>query len=352
MQAALNDRQITVLEGIVASHILRGTPIGSRYVSRNSNIGLSPASIRSVMAELEKRGFLAKPHVSAGRIPTDRGYRVYVDKVMRSSSLRGYETRAISRLLDPGRPVAEVLQRVSKLLQTLSQKISVILMPGVQNGIVTRLDTVQASAVSLLVTISCDPGRERTISIKLESRKSLLQTAALLRKVAGLIVGKDLRQARLSIGNLCLPKAAFGGNLHELKSSLGGLLAYGGYDVHIYGTGNVVPGITDTGQAKSLLEIFESSQRIAGVLLTEQGDRGVSVSIGGENKYKPMKMLSVVRSSYRIGDCRGAVAVIGPLRMEYPRVMALVEYTSNELTRFLAERGGRHKSAAKRRKRQ
>jgi heat-inducible transcriptional repressor len=121
--------------------------------------------------------------------------------------------------------------------------------------------------------------------------------------------------------------------------------------VHVCGTGNVVPEIADTGQAKSLLEIFESSQRVARLLVTEQGGSGVSVSIGSENRYKPMKMLSVVRASYWIGGGRGTVGVIGPLRMQYPRLMALVEYTSNELTRFLAERGGKQKGAGKRRKR-
>ena len=131
MQAAFNENLKKVLDAVVTSYIGQGLPVGSKFVWVNFDVGLSPASIRNLMAELEDMGFLMKPHVSAGRIPTERGYRLYVDRLMKSYPLKRRETGAIRRAMDPSLPIEAMLERISQELQALSRQVCVTLTPVV-----------------------------------------------------------------------------------------------------------------------------------------------------------------------------------------------------------------------------
>jgi transcriptional regulator of heat shock response len=257
MQAALSDRLTKILEAVVAAYIMNGRPVGSDYVADSPDFGLSAASIRNLMARLERLGYLAKPHTSAGRIPTERGYRLYVSTVIKSPRLGRSEARAIRSAMDPALSVEVILERVSRRLEELSHQLSVTVSPR----------------------------------------------------------------------------------------------RWGPYDysVNVFGAGNVVAELGTTEEARSLLRVLENRQEIAKILMLDRQEAGTTVTIGSENRCRPMRRCSVVRSQYRMGDARGAIGVIGPMHMEYPRLMALVDYTSQQLTRYLARSGGRHRRAEQRR---
>jgi heat-inducible transcriptional repressor len=283
MQAAFNENLEKVLGAVVTSYISHGLPVGSRFVWVNFDVGLSPASIRNLMAELEEMGLLTKPHVSAGRIPTERGYRLYVDRVMKSYPLKPRETKAIRRAMDPSLPVEAMLERISQELEALSRQVCVTLTPVVW----------------------------------------------------------DEGAAGQATDNLDLSDHGPRSNVSGLGSTSIDLLSDLHYVIHVYGTGNVVGEIGDMADLRSLLVRLEKRREISKWLLLGRRRVGTSVSIGSENKGRSMRRWSIVKSRYKVGDAMGAVGVIGPLRMDYPRLLALVDYTSGELTRFLAQAGGR-----------
>lgn len=348
MQATFNTSLKVILDAVVTSYIGRGVPVGSRYVWVNFDVGLSPASIRSQMAALEDMGFLMKPHVSAGRIPTETGYRAYVDRLMKRKPLSQRETSVIRKAMDPALPVSDVLEGVSRSLEALSHQICVVLAPGRVAGVVTSLESVRTSSHTLLVKVTIEPGTERMVSVDLGSRAGLEAASRYLKRVGRAIVGCDVKRAGLALKNTPLSTKAIGSNLARLRSSLIRLIGDRQLTVHVHGTGNIVPELGNTADARSLLDVLERKQEIAGVLMSHNLRSGTSVSIGSENQCKPMRLCSVVTSPYWIGEAKGAVGVIGPLRMQYPRLVALVEYASQELTRFLAEAGGSDKRARQR----
>lgn len=249
MQAALADKLASTLEIVVACYIRTGRPVGSGHIAANAAIGLGAASIRNLMARLESLGYLAKPHTSAGRVPTEKGYRFYVDRLVGATHLRESDARMIRDELNPALSAEVVLERVSQRLERLSHQLSVTVSPR--------------------------------------------------------------------------PSGPYE------------------YSVHVFGSGNVVAELGSMDEARSLLRILENRSEIAKILMQDRCGRGTTVSIGSENRCRPMRRCSMVRSSYRMGDTGGAVGLIGPLRMEYPRLVALVDYTSRELTRFLTRAGGR-----------
>jgi transcriptional regulator of heat shock response len=264
MQGTLNEKLARALEAVVASHILSGRPVSSRHVAAHFRLGLGPASVRNLLARLEGLGYLSKPHTSAGRIPTEKGYRFYVNRANRSSILPSGEARAIRVAIqgaiqgaqDQALSAETVFERVSRSLEEISHQLSVAIAP--------------------------------------RSRGSR------------------------------------------------------GYSVHVFGRGNVVAELGNLDEARSLLRILENQQEIAKILIPDRHHPGITVSIGSENHCLPMRRCSVVRSSYGVGNTQGAIGVIGPLRMEYPRLMALVDYTCKELTRFLTTAGGRSEGAKER----
>ena len=231
MRAPVDERLSKVHEAVVTSYIRSGQPVGSRYVWSNFRIGLSPASIRSVMARLEGLGLLRKPHTSAGRVPTEKGYRLYVDCLMKRAAVRKADARSISKALAAAPSLEEVLEHVCRSLQSLSHQTGIAVLPGTKHGVITR----------------------------------------------------------------------------------------------VAGTGNLVSAMHDTARAGSLLEVLESKDTIPRLLLSDESGSGTSVRIGSENVFRSMRWCSIIRSTYRIGDSTGAIGIIGPLRMEYPRFMALVE---------------------------
>jgi heat-inducible transcriptional repressor len=350
MVSSGKDRVMTVLDAVVSSYIRLGTPVGSRYISKNFEIGLKPASIRNLLAELEDRGLLAKPHISAGRVPTEKAFRTYLNRLAEAPVLGRRDARIIHKAIEPGLALDELLERVSRLLGKLSNQIGVAVLPGSSDGIVSRLETVSTGPHRLMVTITVEPGMRRTVNLIVDSGMGLEDAWHEVSRIADLITGRKLIEAKRIIQGLRLPRGRHGVRFDGLWGALEYLLRDRGCGVHLSGTANLVAGLTGEAELRMFLEALESKQKVADVVLTTAEERS-TVTLGGETAYRSFRGCSVISSKYRIGSARGALGIIGPMRMDYPRLMAVLEFASDELSRLFAGRGGDRGSGAKRERR-
>lgn len=349
MRSPVVDERLTeVHDAVVTSFIRRGEPVGSRYVWSNFRIGISPASIRNVMAELEDLGLLRKPHTSAGRVPTEKGYRLYVDNLTNKAPVGSLDTRSIRESMSTVLSLEEALECMCRSLEALSHQTGVAVLPITASGVITQVETAKMGRNRLIVTVTVEPGRQRTVLLKVDSEDAYTAASQLLRRIARAVLGKDLVQALKALRKAAGSDPGLGRGAAPIRSCLAGLIGRSGHGVHVSGVGNLVSALDSAADARSLLEFLESKEKIADLLLFEGHKPGTSVRIGSENRCEPMRLCSVVRSKYRMGDTEGAIGIIGPMRMEYPRFIALVEYASAALTRFLAKGGGRYRGATQR----
>jgi len=337
MRDPIDDRLARVHEAVVKAHIRTGQPVGSRYLCGSSRMGLSSASIRNLMAGLEDLGLLRKPHTSAGRIPTEKGYRLFVDRMMTKAPVRKADARSIRKAIKAAPSLEEMLEHLCRSLETLSHQTGVAVLPRTAHGVIARIETSSVGRRGMIVRVYVEPGGERTLSLRLASDDERAAASRLLSKIAVGLVGKDTRQAAEALRKGSRSDAGDGSLAGSIRVHLASLLESADHGVHVTGTGNLVSAMNDTAQAGSLLEVLESRDTMTRLLLSGGDDTGATVRIGSENVYTPMRSCSIIRSTYRIGNSRGAIGIIGPLRMEYSRFTALVEYTSSELTRFLAK---------------
>jgi heat-inducible transcriptional repressor len=337
MRDPIDERLARVHEAVVRAHIRTGQPVGSRYLCGNSRMGMSSASIRSLMAGLEGLGLLRKPHTSAGRIPTEKGYRLFVDRMMTKAPVSRADARSIRKAIETAPSLEEMLEHLCRSLETLSHQAGVAVLPRAAHGVIARIETSAVSRRGILMRVYVEPGGERTLSLRLASDDERVEASRLLGRIAAGLVGKDTRKAAETLRRASRSDAAGGALAKTIRAHLSSVLESAEHGVHVTGTGNLVSAMKDTAQAGSLLEVLESRDTVTRLLLSGGDETGATVRIGSENMYTPMRSCSIIRSTYRIGNSRGAIGIIGPLRMEYSRFTALVEYTSSELTRLLAD---------------
>jgi heat-inducible transcriptional repressor len=330
----LSDREVRVLETIIQLYIETAEPAGSQAVARRSGLGISPASIRNTMGELEARGYLYHTHTSAGRIPTDLAYRLYVSRLMRRSPPSEQErTRLESEVAARGDGIEEILRRAAQVLGVLTQELGVAVAPAFDAAILERLELVSLTSDRLLVVLSLQSGLVRTIYLEVPS----VLARGVVDRVAGIL---NERLAGLSLGEI---RATMAERLRDAGAAEGGELlnvfvARGDdvFDVRTEGGGLVL------GSAQPLADQpeFASNGRIRDLLdLTERRDllqrafeahrrRGLVITIGAENADPRLADFTLVTSSYRHGGLTGVLGVLGPTRMPYDKIIGLVEHTS------------------------
>ncbi|HEX9165033.1 MAG TPA: heat-inducible transcriptional repressor HrcA [Gemmatimonadales bacterium] len=331
----LTDRELKVLEAVVETYIRTAEPAGSQTVARRYPLGLSPASIRSIMSDLEAKGYLFHTHASGGRIPTDRAYRLYVNDLMRPAPVSDLEREAIRRELDVTRSaIAEILRRAAQVLGVLTQELGVAAAPQFDQVILDRLDLVHIASDRLLLVFHLRSGAVRTIFVQIPSHVAPATVEHVARILNERLGGLTLREIRATLAERLRDAdgGPAGGDLLNIFIAEGeGLF---GVDVESDG---VVLGSAEllAGQPE-----FSSNERIRGLLsLTERRDllreallarhqSGLSITIGSEHADQRLTDFTLVTSSYRIGDLTGVIGVIGPTRMPYDKIIGLVQHTS------------------------
>ncbi len=346
-ERTLTPREKMVLRYIVQEFIMNATPVGSKYLVRKYNLNLSSATVRNVMAELEALGYLWHPHTSAGRIPTDKGYRFYVDNLLEIKELSNEEKEAIRKIVQEKVELEEILRYISKLIGKISKQLSVTLTPQINEAILTKLDIVSLSNTKLLIIISIKSGLVRTILLEVSSelqRDKLDFVKAVLNER---LVGLTLKQIRETFAERVRDIEYSYRNIINIFVQSADRLFYDFYDIdkiHIGGMPEVLehPEFNNPQKLRNIMELVENEEvivRIFQILRTQAGEQfssdKVIVSIGEENPEDRLKDYSLIASEYSIGDVSGIVGLIGPKRMNYSKMISIVNYTSKVLSDVL-----------------
>jgi heat-inducible transcriptional repressor len=337
----LTDRMREIFGLVVEAYLERGLPVGSRALT--GSISLSPASIRGVMQDLEERGLLTHPHTSAGRIPTDSGLRLFVDGIMQAAAPNPQERREIERQIVRDQPIEDALAAASTALSGLSQAAAVVLAPK-RELTLKQLSFVQLSnSRALAILVGADGSVENRV-VSLDGATS----AAALNEVSNFI------NARLSGLTLAEAEARLRAEIRERKEAIdaaaaelvaSGLAAWSQDHARrpvliVRGHAHLIDASAaeDLDRVRRLLDELEEAQEIAHLLESAQDAPGCRIFIGAENRMFALSGSSVIAAPYRgsQGEVIGVVGVIGPTRLNYARVVPMVDFTAKALTRLMA----------------
>ncbi len=330
-------REREILRAVVQHFVLTATPVGSRQLSRKQSLDLSPATIRNVMADLEEMGLLCHPHTSAGRVPSDLGYRLYVDDLMESQELSNEERDAIERELEGASPDLDDLMAVTaRVLSSASKLLAIVMVPALDEAILDRIELVRLADHRVLVVISLRPGPIKTIMVEVDHALGEEQLRITAQALNSRLSGLTLHQVRAQIGErISQMPSAHAGLVRFFMDSADRLFSFADRDeVMIGGRAQVLaqPEFSDPQSMRGIIELIEDKDIIVH-LLQSQPTEHVSISIGGENPDWRAKDLSVLTSTYQAATRAGKVGVIGPKRMDYGKLKSLVEFTARMINR-------------------
>jgi heat-inducible transcriptional repressor len=340
----LNARHQGVLRAIVLDYIRTAEPVGSRTISRKYGFPLSPATIRTIMADLEELGYLAQPHTSAGRIPTDQGYRFYVDALMVRPLLSQAEVERIEHQVAPETgEVDELLRESGKLLSALSPYVALVLAPRVDESHFRRVEFVSLTRDRVLVILMADTGLVHHKVVVVDEPMSQEDLDRIGRYLTDLLHGKSLRKVRdLLLAQMAEEKAQYDRLLAQaLQLGAKALESEVEADVYVAGAAHIAdqPEFADIGKMKVLFSAFEEKSKLVKILNECLAGEACRIFIGREIPVEDIQELSVIAAPYRRGNrALGVLGVLGPTRMDYGRALALVETTATLLTRVLTER--------------
>lgn len=332
----LDDRKRRILQAIIDDYISTAEPIGSRTIARKYDLGVSSATIRNEMADLELLGFLEQPHTSAGRIPSAKGYRFYVDCLLSPHSISDREVQLIKQWYEAKvRRIDELFQETAKLLSKVTNNVSLVMVP---QGVPSKFKYLQflplddQRVIAVIVTdqglienkiFDVPPGTTpddlQHIANCVNHRLSGLDFNEIQRQVVG-DIKKDVLLDSAMIDHIF---AALGQALHQDKQE----------KVYLGGTTHLLnqPEFRDLDKIQKFLSMLEEKKLLCDILHMQNED-GVVVTIGQENKYSGIQDCSVVQATYRIdGQVVGTVAILGPTRMEYGKTMAILDFMHRHL---------------------
>jgi heat-inducible transcriptional repressor len=338
---AVEDRKLEVLRAIIEDFIATNEPVGSKALSERHNLGVSPATIRNDMAVLEEEGLIAQPHTSAGRIPTDAGYRLFVDRLTELKPLSSAEKRAIQTFLDGAVDLDDVLHRSVRALAQLTRHVAVVQYPSLSRSRVRHIELISLSPSRLMLVLITDTGRVEQRVVELPSPASDESVAQLRATLNVHLRDRLLSDTPDVIGTL--PErvpAEVRGLLATLTSVLLETLVESHSDrIVLGGTANLTEHALDFPAIRPVLEALEEQMVLLRLLDQSVTSRDVVVRIGNENQHEGLAATSIVTSGYGpYGAALGAVGVLGPRRMDYASTMARVAAVARYVGELLRER--------------
>jgi heat-inducible transcriptional repressor len=338
---AHDERRLEVLRAIVQDFVSTNDPVGSKALAERHDLGVSPATIRNDMAVLEEQGYITQPHTSAGRVPTDKGYRLFVDRLSAVKPLSVAERRAIERFLDGAVDLHDVLSRTVRLLAQLTRQVAVVQYPTLSRSAVRHLEVVQLSSTRLMLVLITDTGRveQRVVEVPVEVGADAVAELRTLLNSA--FAGCQLTDAGDQVPDLVeTAPTHLRGLVATVSSTLLETLVEPGEDrLVIGGTANLTRGhaLDFPGSVHPLLEALE--EQVVVLRLMSQVDAStVLVRIGEENAHEALTGASFVSVGYGSADrALGGLGVVGPTRMDYPANMAAVRAVARYVGHLLAE---------------
>ncbi|HEV2757829.1 MAG TPA: heat-inducible transcriptional repressor HrcA [Actinomycetota bacterium] len=341
----LTDRRALILRAIVSHYVGTGEPVGSKVLVERYQLGVSPATVRNEMAALEDGGYIYQPHTSAGRIPTDAGYRYFVDEMPEGARLPAAEAHRIRQFfIEPRWELEEALRQTASLLSSLTNHAAVVFAPALDRSLVKHVELIALAGERAMLIAVTDTGRVENQVVRVPEgtqEGDLLAASDALNKVLG---GIALEDAAATIRNC----------LGELPQDMSPLLrlAADAFDApdedkaherfFLEGTSNIVDEakFSDLESVRRVISALEHRRLLLEVLADAFSLGGVSVRIGAENQSTEMRLCSVVTAPYGTGDSNlGSLGIVGPTRMDYRRTIAAVHEVSSHLGQMLAGLG-------------
>ncbi len=336
----LSDREKAILRNVIHQFILTASPVGSRNIAKKYDLGLSPATIRNIMADLEETGFLGHPHTSAGRIPTDKGYRLYVDSLMELSELEDKQKQIISSSFENAvTETEELLKLTSFLLSDITNQLACVTFPRFSSAILEKLQLVKLSATRILVVLSIRSGLVKTITMELDNEMAQDHIEAIQQllneRLTNLSFSEIKNTFQERIKDVTLDK--YKPIIRFFIDSANKIFSDVSYSDKAFITGakNILkqPGFDDLSNFQSIIELIENKDVIIHIMDSKRQESGsFSVSIGSENQIELFSNYSFIVKDYRIGDNAGILGVIGPKRMEYSKSIAAIIYIAELLS--------------------
>ncbi|MDR2811970.1 MAG: heat-inducible transcriptional repressor HrcA [Endomicrobium sp.] len=335
----LKERKTRILSAIIHHYIKTGKPVGSAVLIDEYNVFLSSAAVRNVMAELEEEGFLTHPHTSAGRIPTDKGYRSYVDNLLKLQSFAiGEEERIRKEYEQKHREIESLLSETSRILSGLSKYAGFVMSPQTQYDEIKNIELVQISNSELLIVLFTQSGVIR--HKKIEAFLSQLEIAKLRNFLNDKLRGVSIAQSNKRIVSEIKEFKQQEEEILKAAEKISDVFYNIQDDIYIGGTFNVVsiPDFNDFEFVKSLIKFNENKEKLIEVISKDFTGNGINVKIGSENALAELKDLSIITTVYKNGDrAVGVLGIIGPKRMEYKKMMSLVSIASEMLNKFFKD---------------
>lgn len=337
----MDQRKRRVLQAVTDDYIATAEPVGSRTIARKYNLGVSPATIRNEMADLEEAGYLRQPHTSAGRIPSDLGYRFYVDALMSPTKLSAEERlRLRAKVVSRQQAIDQIFHNTARLLSLLTQYISIVLAPPMAGSACRHLRVVGVDPYYVLVVLVTEPGfiQNRMIEMPepVDGREIARLNSVLNRRLRGVSLGDVTGTLIAELRNEIQESLLFEAVMELLEEGLDT-----GERVYLEGTTNLFehPEFHDVERAKLLLQMLEEREALFDAISDLSHRSGITVTIGEENRALNMQDCSMVTATYTMnGQVLGSLGLLGPTRMDYARVVAAVEFMADNLSEILSSR--------------
>lgn len=345
--ASLDDRKKLILQAIVEDYIKNAEPVGSRSIAKKTSLNLSAATIRNEMCDLEDMGMLIQPHTSAGRIPSNAGFRFYVDNLMHRYQMTALEIKRLrAAMMNNFRELDNIIKGVSSAFSSITSLPTFAMLPMNKYGNIKNVKLADVDGRTIMVIVSDSSGLIKNKLLRLRNTVTPEEVAKLNRVINENISGLDL-DGFISLDNVMGIKDAVGENVEILSSVLE--LIYEAQreieskQVVVEGTSNILryPEYNDVEKIKNILEFFDDENVLGEIVDAVQfeGDGGVDIFIGDELPLLQLKENSVVVSQYQVGeDLVGIVGVIGPQRMDYAKVVSGIKFFSENLGQMLSSR--------------
>lgn len=333
----LSERKHTILRAIIQNYLETGEPVGSRTLSKATDLKLSSATIRNEMADLEDLGYIFQPHTSAGRIPSDKGYRLYVDMLMQDKEQELEEIKSV--MLEKTDRVEKVLKQAAKVLATNTNYATMVSSPVSRGNTLKfiQLSQVDASQIVAVIVMNGNVIKNKIIDVgELLGNETLLKLNMLLNTTLN---GMPIEEINLGLIARLKEQAGIHSNvISDVLDAVADIIHVED-DMEIYTSGatNIFkyPELSDKQSAQEILNAFEEKQQLAELVtetLSSEENHGIQVYIGDEAPVKTMRDCSVVTATYDLGDgMKGTIGIIGPKRMDYEHVMKTLKTLQSEL---------------------
>lgn len=333
----LSERKRKILHAVIKNYLDTGEPVGSRTISKYTDLNLSSATIRNEMADLEELGYIMQPHTSAGRIPSDKGYRWYVDMLMNEKVQEVEEMK--EQMLEKADRMEQLLKQAAKVLANNTNYTSMISTPVYNHNKVKFIQLSQVDEEQLIVVVVMEGNIVKNQIVTLEeplSNEAMLKLNMLLNTT---LTGMALEEINLGLVARLKEQAGIHGQIVGIVIDAVAKLIQVNDDMEIYtsGTTNIFkyPELSDKESAQEIISAFEEKQQLAGLInktIAHGDNKGIQVYIGNESDVEKMRDCSVVTATYELGEgMQGTIGIIGPKRMDYEHVMKTMKTLMAEL---------------------